>query len=511
MNFLERIASFNYKEKILIEVNNESLSYEEFGVSVDKLSKRLKYLGIEINDKVGLILPNCILWYEFFWAIVKIGAQPVPLDPQIGYWELQNLINFTEMKACILVPKYRNNEIMGHIKQIKRTSNKLQYTVVINALEISGEDSFLDEKDFRQLPEQAYEVFMPDKNHILLLACTSGSTGNPKILEVPYEGFYEALWDMSQYLGITSDDIMLIGMPLYHQGGFGMGLQTVLQGGHIIYEPQFNPNNFLKIIEEKKPTIIQITTTLAKILISTPDFFERDFSSVKLWYFAGEKLPHELAECFYGRLGTRVVNIIGSSETATMVAWDSLKDCSRDCNIFSELPFTKAKICNEIGEEVLKGEIGELFIATSGLIRGYYKNEMENQRSFYEIKGERYFKTGDMVQQEENGGIRFIGRYKRIIKRGANLVYAEELESFLLTHPDIEAVAITKQEDEILGERILAYIQTRDKRVLTRGDVLKFSRNKLSAYKVPDEVIVVDELPYDIGKIQFKYIRDTKD
>lgn len=507
-NFLETIASFKEKKKTLIQVADDYLTYEEFIQKIDHISRRLTYLGIKENDKVGIMVPNCTVWYTFFWAVVKIGACPVPIDPQSGLWELKHLINLTEMKVCMIVPKYRSNLIIEHMMEIKTALNRLHTVIVLEQEEIKlNQQGFLSLEDFMALPEGEKNInYTPDETHILSLACTSGSTGNPKILEVPYEGFYEALLDMSNYLGITKEDIMLIGMPLYHQGGFGMGLQTVLQGGTVIYEMQFNPENFLNIVETKKVTIIQLTTTLAKILISRSDFFERDFSSVKLCYFAGEVLPDEIAACFYEKLGIRVVNIIGSSETATMVAWDSKKDLAVDCNTFKELPFTKVKVLNESDLEVAEGEIGELAVYTTGVIKGYYKNEEENKRHFCEVGGTRYFKTGDMVKKETKQHIRFVGRYKRIIKRGANLVYAEEVENFLLTHPDIEAVAVTKQADEVLGEAIIAYLQTKDHKALTRGDILKFSKGKLSAYKIPDQIKVVDEVPHDIGKIQFKYI-----
>lgn len=505
-NFLQTIESFKDKHRVIIQVANEALTYEEFLEQVDEISLRISYLGIRKDDKVGIMLPNSTVWYSFFWAAVKIGACPIPIDPQSGLWELEHLVAYTEMKFCVIVPKYRSNAILTHMEAIKIKQNSLQ-TVVVWQQNCKTSSELMSLSEFMQLPRgNQKEAYIPDEAHIISLACTSGSTGNPKILEVPYKGFYRALIDMSHYLEITSEDIMLLGMPLYHQGGFGMGLQTVLVGGTVIYEPEFNPETFLNAIEDKKVTIIQLTTTLAKILISRPDINTRDFSSVRLCYFAGEVLPQEIVDYITKELGIRVVNIIGSSETATMVVWDSKRDFAVDCNQFRQLPFTKAKVLDVTQKEVAIGEVGELAVYTTGLIRGYYKNEVENNAHFCMVEGTRYFKTGDMVKRESEQYIRFVGRYKRIIKRGANLVYAEEVEKFLLTHPDIVAVAVIKQLDEVLGEAIVAYIQTRANKALSRGDILRFSKGKISAYKIPDKVNLIEEIPHDIGKIQFKYI-----
>ncbi|WP_054743121.1 class I adenylate-forming enzyme family protein [Cellulosilyticum ruminicola] len=505
-NFLRRFEGIKDKQKVLIQVEKETLTYEEFFEQVTQISLKMCYLGIGKGDKIGIMVPNSTVWYSFFWAAVKIGAYPIPIDPQSGIWELEHLIEYTEMKLCIIAPKYRSNKIMSHMQSIKHMKNSLK-TVIVWQTNYEIPEEFLSLEEFISLAIEGKTTdYEPDEADILSLACTSGSTGNPKILEVPYKGFYRALIDMSDYLEITCEDIMLLGMPLYHQGGFGMGLQTVLKGGMVIYESEFNPANFLDIIESKKVTIIQLTTTLAKILISRPDIKRRDFSSVRLCYFAGEILTQEIVEYISKELGIRVINIIGSSETATMVIWDSKKDWAVDCNHFRELPFTTAKVVDLNNEEVSIGEIGELVVYTAGVIKGYYKNEIENKNSFCIINGKRYFKTGDMVIRENQQYIRFVGRYKRIIKRGANLVYAEEVEKFLLTHPGIEAVAVVKQIDELLGEAIVAYIQTIANEQISRGEILKFSKGKISAYKVPDKVEVVKEIPHDIGKIQFKYI-----
>lgn len=114
---------------------------------------------------------------------------------------------------------------------------------------------------------------------------------------------------------------------------------------------------------------------------------------------------------------------------------------------------------------------------------------------------------GNLVQQQEDGRLRFAGRSKRIIKCGRNLVHAEEVEACLLTHPEIAAAAVTAENHPAIGQQIVAYIQPVGDSRITRGQVAKYFDGKLSAYKVPDKVVLVEEIPKDIGKIQFKYLR----
>lgn len=501
---IERCAAENPKQALLT-IEDDSVTYEEFIVHTKQLATSLYQHGVRENTKVGLLLCNSIKWYELFFAAVYLGAQPVPIDPQSGIIELTHLLEYTKPKVLFLVKQYRNNPILNVVGSLKDSIKEETLFVQIDCLEGEKESFVISMEEFLACEPLPIEKYYADvkEGRVMSLACTSGSTGNPKILTVPYEGFYEAIYDMGQYLKFTNKDVMMIGMPLYHQGGFGMGLQMVVNGGHVIYQPKFEPTKFLETVQREKVTVIQLTSTLAKILLSHPQFEEYDLSSVRICYFAGEVLPAEIAKQFVEQLGIRVVNIIGSSETATMVVWDSDYDYDVDPSDFRELPFTKAELVDENGHEAL---VGELKIYTTAIIYNYFKNEEATRKTVVVEDGVRKFLTGDLAKRLPDGRIRFLGRSKRIIKRGANLVHAEEVEAALLMHPRIQAVAIVAKKHPVIGEQILAYIQTTDGEKITRSEIAKYFYGRLSAYKLPDLVITTEEVPHDIGKVQFKYI-----
>ncbi len=507
-------ALYRYAEEkpssTLITIDGISVSYGEFKEYTEKISMSLNALGISENKKVGLIIPNSLQWYKIFWSAIRIGAQPVPVDPQSGEMELSRLLDLTDMEICFIACRYRNNNILNTVKNIIEKYSNIRHVIVIDSLCTDFNNSrFMTFEKFISAGKSMAlsDVHNVDDKHVMSLACTSGSTGNPKILSVPYNGFYDAIKDISDYLEFNSKDTMMIGMPLYHQGGFGMGMQVVVKGGNVIYQPQFEPIEFLKTVAEKKVTVVQLTSTLAKILLSVPDFFSYDMSSVKVCYFAGEVLPKEIAKIFVEKLNIRVINVIGSSETATMVVWDSENDYDTDPSDFRELPFTKVRVLDENDNEVDTGMTGELCIYTSAVIFNYYKNSDESAAKIIDFDNKRWFKTGDLVEKLSDGRIRFVGRSKRIIKRGANLVNAEEVESFLISYPKIQAVAVTAEDHPIIGQQIVAYIQSVEGQNVTRGELARYFDGKMSAYKLPDKVIMTEDLPKDIGKIQFKYIR----
>ena len=512
MNFFDYYSKYAQEtpDKVLLRIDESTITYSEFMEKTALFGSALKKLGIGENDKVGLVMPNSIEWFIAFWSAVRIGAQPVPMDPQSGSLELSRLIPATTVKVIFAFEKYKANSILGAVSAL--VPGKISLTKVICFADESvlpkDECYITADKFVAEYGEKECEIFQPEYLHTMSLACTSGSTGTPKILSVPSGGFLSTQKDMGDYLGFTSDDVMMLGMTLYHQGGFGMGQQMALKGGTMMYQPQFNPVEFLETVQKYKVNVIQLTSTLAKVLLSTPDFDKYDLSSVRACYFAGEVLPKEIADIFVEKLGIRVINVIGSSETCTMVVWDSARDAGTDPSDFRKLSFTDVRVIDAQHNDVAEGEIGELCVYTDGVITDYFGNpELSAEKILTDDQGRRWFCTGDLVNKLPDGIVRFAGRSKRIIKRGGNLVHAEEVEACLLTHPKIAAAAVTDEPHPVIGQQIVAYIQPKGDEKITRGELARYFDGKLSAYKVPDKVVLVEEIPKDIGKIQFKYLR----
>ncbi len=497
-------------EKVLLRIDDNTITYREFMGKTALFGSAMKKFGIAENDKVGICMPNSIEWYIVFWSAVRIGAQPVPIDPQSACMELTSLIPATEIKVLFIAEKYKNNNILSAVSQLVPDTFALEKVICFAEESVLPQNNcYISAGRFTaEMGCDSCEIYNPEYLHTMSLACTSGSTGTPKILSVPSGGFLSTQRDMGDYLGFTSDDVMMLGMTLYHQGGFGMGQQMVLKGGTVMYQPQFNPVSFLETVQKYKINVIQLTSTLAKVLLSTPDFDKYDLSSVRICYFAGEVLPKEIADIFVEKLNIRVVNVIGSSETCTMVVWDSARDAETDPSDFRKLDFTDFRVVDGEHNDVAEGEVGELCVYTDGVITDYFGNpQLSAEKILTDEKGRRWFLTGDLVNKLPNGIVRFAGRSKRIIKRGGNLVHAEEVEACLLTHPKIAAAAVTDEAHPVIGQQIVAYIQPKGEEKVTRGEIARYFDGKLSAYKVPDKVILVEEIPKDIGKIQFKYLR----
>jgi fatty-acyl-CoA synthase len=493
----------------MIRVDQDEQSYGQFVDAVEAIAASLVAHGVRPGQRIAIILPNSVSWYQLFWAAVAIGALPVPLDPQVGAWELDQLFGILGVSWCFAATRYRANPVLANLLAL-RSDGGSGPRIVLGPGE-GAHAGAVSWDEFLQGPgSTALAVKQTAWNDLLMLACTSGTTGNPKIIAVEQGGFRQSQWDMAEYLGLGPADVMLLGMPLYHQGGFGMGLQAILKGGTVIYQPKFEPVAFLQTIATRRVTVIQLTATIAKVLLTVPDFGRYRLDSVKTAYFAGETLPDELARVFTDQLGIRVVNIIGSSETGTMVVWDSVRDADVPVNDFRPLDFTRVRVVDASGAAVSPGGTGEIRVQTDAVLREYWENPVESRAKISTDGGGRWFSTGDLGTALPDGRVRFVGRLKRVIKRGANLVYPEEVESFLLTHPQVAAVAVQKQAHELFGEMITATVQAAAGSGLDEKELIKFCRKGLSSYKIPDQFRLVEEIPKDIGKIQYKYLATTQ-
>lgn len=484
----------------LLSIDGKELSFKEARDQAIALALRLQDLSVKKGEYVPLILPNSLEWYLSFLAITAIGAIPVPLDPQIGSWELNQIQNQIQAKLLIMCPIFRAAK---HVKSIETVSKAFENWIYTG--EILSDTTGIP---FNSLTETTTESLQTEYSETFMLASTSGTTGNPKIIEVAQHSFLSSQLDMANLLAISDKDFMLLGMPLYHQGGFGMGIQATLKGASLIYQEKFSPELFLQAIEEKRVTIIQLTPTVAKLLLSVPNFKDYDISSLRLAYFAGESLSADLAKEFWDSLGIRVVNIVGSTETGTMVAWDSLTDSSFSPSHLKALPFTEFQIINPDSNNC-----GEVLIHTDCILTGYFNNPTEsNQKIIVDDSGKKWFKTGDMGRQIDDNTIEYKGRLKNIIKRGANLIYPDELQDFYMQYPQIKDIYITGETDAVFGEKIIAYIVPHEmENPPTRGDILRFSRGSIAAYKIPDDITIIPSIPLNKGKVDVQILKQHKE
>lgn len=482
----------------VIQVGENALTYKELIKQGESCAAALYNRGIRKNDRIGVMTANSTNWYVFLYATLRIGAIIVPFDPQIGQYEMTYLFDRVGIRMVLVAPSYRGLKHPEMLEEIKDKLLDLKKVIVDG--EYIENDFFetletLKKEESMDLP--AFELSEDDTN---IFICTTGSTGNPKIVDLPGKIFNYNNEKNAGTFGFEPGARLYLTMPLYHAAGFGWGICCLSQGGTIYYDEAFQPTKLIKRLQDEKITKMLITPTLMRILLSHPKWEQQHYDTLGQIILTGEKLDDTTMTKLLAEQNLRVINAMGMSEALTFLIWDSEKDRSIPNNQFSPVPGIVIKLVDNNGNECKDGEAGTIHIKNiykDSIMKGYFRLPEVTKET---LVGDGWLNTGDLGVRLENGKLAFMGRKKRVVKRGGNLISPEEIEDFLRTHPLIESIMIDHEEDPVIGEKLIAYIQTTQDATLTKDIILAYCKGNISAYKIPDEVYFVDEIPKTSGK-----------
>ena len=354
----------------------------------------------------------------------------------------------------------------------------------------------------------AYEDITGEES--LILTMTSGSTGNPKPIDISQNNKYERSMAHIRVYEITPEDRILAATPLYHSLAERLVILPLILGATSILLPRFTPAIWLNCAKEQKPTFtIAVSAQLAQILelLSQPDSPSIDSfrSIVSSSALLEEKVKLELIQ----KLHCEFHEMYGTSETSTItnICFQKTENKQKSVGI----PFDEAKIRilnDDDGRDCAVNEIGEIACLSTLTCKGYYKQEAMMEAAKYE----GYFRTGDLGYLDEDGYLYFAGRKKELIITGAINVYPRDIDAVVSELPEIEECAAFSYPDDRLGEVVaLAIVPKEDAEVKIRT-VKTYCARHLADFQQPHKIFIVDKLPKNtMGKLQrmniLEYIR----
>jgi acyl-CoA synthetase (AMP-forming)/AMP-acid ligase II len=270
---------------------------------------------------------------------------------------------------------------------------------------------------------------------------------------------------------------------------------------------KFEPALILEAVQKEKVLFMANVPTGWKKLVSFPDFSRYDVSSIKVVATGAGACPASLKQKMFERFPQAVViDMFGQTEMTPITTFridgdpSSLKDRSVGQSI------VEAKVVDEAGREVPRGEVGEIMYKSGSVMKGYYKDEEKTREV---INGEGWFRSGDLGYIDEDGEIRLVDRKKECINTGGEKVFPLEVEEIIHEHPKVEDVCVIGVPDEEWGSAVRAVVQLRKGERAEAQEIIAFCRDKMAGYKVPRSVVFVEELPLSpVGKVLRQKIRD---
>ncbi len=506
-----------YPERPAIIFQDRTYTYRDFEKAVDSLVQALIDLGFSRGDKLGIVLPD---WPEYsiaYYACAKLGVTVSPMNPLYRRMEILTVLNHLEAKAVIIPEEWRDFRFVDLLEEVRGEIPSLRHILVkgkpkkgmVSLEELLGFDW---ERKFgpgfvaKYLSENPVEA-----DDLLEIAYTSGTTGRPKgVVETHNTRMLHSV-GIAERIQASEKDVWLNMTPLFHTTGNCVVQHTAfLTGGTLILLGRYSTEASLRELERCRATIAVGVPTMFIDLMNHPRFEKTDVSSLRFALFTGAPMPPEVALRIVQKFKSGILQGDGTTECGSNIL--SLPDSPIE--VIAESPGPPLAVGNEVkiadpqsNRIVPVGVPGEICHRGPTNFLGYYKDPELTAQA---VDERGWFHSGDLGTMDPEGNVRLIGRIKDMIVRGGENIYPTDVESILYTHPKVKECQLVGTPDQRLGEKTLACIILKKAGdVLTREEIYEFMKDKTVRYKIPDQVLVLEDFPRTAsGKVQKFKLRE---
>jgi fatty-acyl-CoA synthase len=510
--------------RVALVFGERSWTFAELAQNVDAVARGLIDLGIGPGDKVSLWMMNRPEWIHAALAVMRIGAVLVPINTRFRTDDAAYVLGQSEATTLIIAAQSGPIDYLAMVRELlpslaaggdvvrNRKLPALRRLVVLSDSPLPDTIAWSSLiKVGTQLPDDALRARIDavDPDATAFIIYTSGTTGFPKGV-MHCHNIVRNVVDRAFRMAITPADTILMYLPLYHLFGFSEGmLMSMVTGARQVLTQTFDPNESLRLLEQKRATILHGFDTHFKDLLEAYQRRPCDTSSVRTGILASGMTSSIPIAREARKIFGRFVSGYGMSEIAAGATLSALDSSEEQCAEASGYPapgYDIRIVDPETGREQPVGSPGEILVCGYMVMQGYYRKPEETAKA---IDKDGWMHTGDMGLIRADGHLRFMGRYKDMLKIGGENVDPLEVETYLLAHPAIYAAAVVGLPDARLSEVAVAFLRLHAGQVLTEQEVADHCRGKIASYKIPRHVVFVDEFPMTgSGKVQKVKLRE---
>ena len=500
---LEHFARLTPEKTAIIDQRGR-LNYRDYELRAKHLADHFVGLGLTSDDVIAIQLPN---WSEFPVALSAAMLAGIPFcqfHSDFRHREVEFVLRFTEATAVVIPHEFRRFNHVEMIEELRPKLPKLKHVLVVghdvpaHYFDVRG---FLDRPSGSPINEQALRERRPKPNALQRTAFTSGTTGDPKaVLHIHNTSNYMC-WVLNDGQRIMQDSVFLTFLPVGLNWGLGCVCQALFAGCTLVLQDVFRAEETLALIEREKVTHFCCAPAHLVALLNVADFDKYDLSSLQMSMTGGASCPIEVIREVQARLPGKLLEMYGMLEVGSQSQTTYDEDPEAVCGLVGkEQPGMQLKAIDAEGKDCPPGAPGEVLTRGPSVMIGYYNNPAANEKAF---SGDGWFHTGDVGVFDERGYLKIVGRTKEMIIRGGANIYPREIEEALYEHPKVRDAAVVGLPDQRLGERVCACIVTRDGQQMDFAEVVEFLRRRVATYKLPEHLVLLDELPRTpTGKVQ---------
>lgn len=509
-------------------------SYQRLKDLSETFASALLHLGVKQGDKVILYVPNSIQWVIVWLGIQRIGGVCVPITPIYTPYDIEYIANDSGAVAIVCA-----DINFGYVTRVlPKTNIKL---VVISRMadllpwwkRLFGflfdrtpkgriglvENTYLLRKllsKYHGQTDQLPEVEQAAEDLVEIMY-TGGTTMRPKGVPVTSNSFLQSCHiSVGGFAALIPPETNIIASnaPLFHILGQTAGMSTIIVGGGtLLIYPRVNLDAFLEAIQRFRVKTMLGVPLLYRMILEHSRLDQYDLSSVEIWFAGGDVLPVEVGNRWRDKFGKFICQAYGTTETCGGISMCPLDKDSPPKSAGRLYPGVKIQIVDPATLKPVKpGEPGELLVTLDSMVRSYWNNPEETKKSFVKLDGVVWYRTSDIMSMDEEGNLYFLDRTVDTIKHKGYRVSSSEIESLLKEHPAIMDSCVVGVPDSRVGERIKAFVVLKeDIKGITGYDLIRWCRERLPSYKVPQYIEFRDMLPKSkVGKLLRREMRSEE-
>lgn len=456
--------------------NGESLSCRDLATRVRQWAGALENAGLKRGDVIAVGLTDSADHIVMNWAVARMGAVILPVDHRWTDAEKANVINGFGAKALVS----------------ERGEGLSEMTVWLN-------------EDFhaRAAEIDPDRLFPEDADLPVVLSLSSGTTGRPKGPALSHRQM-RARW-VTQFvsLGFNEGDRYLSATPLYFGGGRSFTMSATWCGATVImFPPPYEPQALISAAREHKATTTLLVPTILRRLLVLKDESGLLFPDLRLMLCTGSILHQEEREEVIRYLCPNFINYYGSTEGGGVSILTSGHGPEAAGSVGQVVFGTEVEIVDSDHNTVGNGQVGLIRYRGEGVAAGFYKDAEADRDAYHD----GWFYPGDLGRFDEKRFLFLAGRSKDVIIRGGANIYPAEIESALLTHPDVEDAAVVGVRSKEMGEEIVAFVTG----AADAATLDAYVRDRIASYKVPKAFLKLEALPKsNLGKIQKEALKES--